>query len=91
MPSSGRSNLAAGRNVAQSIIDQLRAAPIDSISTMAFPTSDSSLPSGNSIIVSVSGYPTSSEPDQYKALVTVSWPEAGSTRTIQYETLIVRR
>jgi prepilin-type N-terminal cleavage/methylation domain-containing protein len=82
---------AAARNVAQSITDQLRAAPVDSISTMTFPASDSSLPSGNSIAVSVSGYPTSGETSLFKATVTVSWPEAGSTRSLQYETLITRR
>jgi Tfp pilus assembly protein PilV len=79
------------RNVAQSVIDQLRAAPIGSISTMTFPASDSALPPGNSIAVSVSGYPTSGETNLYKATVTAGWPEAGSTRTVVYETLIARR
>jgi Tfp pilus assembly protein PilV len=81
----------AARNVAQSIIDQLRAAPIDSISTMTFPATDSSLPSGNSIAVSVSAYPASGETNLYKATVTVSWPEGAGTRSVQYETLIARR
>jgi prepilin-type N-terminal cleavage/methylation domain-containing protein len=81
----------AARNVAQSVIDQLRAAPIDSISTMAFPASDASLPSGNSIAVSVTGYPTLGETNLYKATVTVSWPEGVGTRSIQYEMLITRR
>jgi|YelNatPaOPRAMG01_1025707.scaffolds.fasta_scaffold105497_3 prepilin-type N-terminal cleavage/methylation domain-containing protein len=79
------------RNVAQSVIDQLRSASIDSISTMTFPASDPSLPSGNSIVVSVSGYPNGSESNLYKATVRVSWPESGNTRSIQYETLITRR
>lgn len=83
--------LSTGRNVAQSIVDQLRAAPINNIKTMTFPTSDSSLPPGNTIAVSVTGYPVSTEANLFKATVTVSWPEAGSTRTIQYETLIARR
>jgi prepilin-type N-terminal cleavage/methylation domain-containing protein len=83
--------LSIGRNIAQSIVDQLRAAPIGTIKTAAFPTSDSSLPAGNSIAVSVTGYPTSPETNLYKALVTVSWPEAAGTRRIQYETLIARR
>jgi prepilin-type N-terminal cleavage/methylation domain-containing protein len=83
--------LSIGRNVAQSIVDQLRAAPINNIKTMTFPTSDSSLPAGNTIAVAVAGYPTSTEANLFKATVAVSWPEAGSTRTIQYETLIARR
>lgn len=83
--------LSIGRNIAQSIVDQLRAAPIDNIKTATFPASDSSLPAGNSIAVSVTGYPTSGETNLFKALVTVSWPEAESTRRIQYETLIARR
>jgi prepilin-type N-terminal cleavage/methylation domain-containing protein len=82
---------AAGRCVAQTVIDQLRAAPIDSVSTMTFPASDASLPSGNSIAVSVSGYPTSGETNLYKATVTVGWPEGAGTRSMQYETLITRR
>ena len=84
-------NQSAARNVAQSIIDQLRAAPIDSISTKTFPTSDSALPSGNSIAVSTVGYPTLSETNLYTSTVTVSWPESGNTRTVKYETLIARR
>lgn len=83
--------LAEGRNIAQSIIEQLRAAPVSSVAGMTFPTSDSSLPSGNSISVSVAPYPTAGETNLYKASVTVSWPEAGSTRNVQYETLLVRR
>ncbi len=79
------------RNIAQSIIDQLRSAPIDTVSTMTFPATDSSLPSGNSIVVSASGYPNSGESNLYKATVTVSWPEGAGTRSIQYETLITRR
>lgn len=82
---------AVARNVAQSIIEQLRSAPIDSIPTMTFPTSDSSLPTGNSIVVSVSGYPNSIETNLYCATVTVSWPEGAGTRSMQYETLITRR
>lgn len=83
--------LSVGRNVAQSIVDQLRAAPIDNINTMAFPTSDASLPEGNTIAVSVAGYPNGGERNLFKATVTVSWPESGSTRALQYETLIARR
>jgi len=82
---------AAARNIAQSIIEQLRSAPIDSIRTMTFPATDSSLPSGNSIVVSVSGYPSSGETNLCRATVTVSWPEGAGTRTMQYETLITRR
>lgn len=84
-------NMAVGRNVAQSIVDQLRAAPIDSITTMTFPAGDSALPAGNSIAVSVGGYPNSGETRLFKATVTVSYPEANSTRSIKYETLIARR
>lgn len=83
-------NLSLGRNVAQSIVEQLRAAPVDSIAAMSFPTSDSSLPSGNSISVSVVP-PAAGEKNIYYVTVTVSYPEANSTRTIKYETLIVRR
>lgn len=79
------------RNLAQSIIEQIRSAPIESMSTMTFPSSDTSLPSGNTIAVSVAGYPSSSNSDLCKATVIVRWPEASNTRTVKYETLIVRR
>ena len=83
--------LATGRNVADSIITQIRAAPFDSVTTKSFPKNDPSLPSGNSITVSISKYPTSSENNLLKAVVKVSWPEANGTRTLQYNTLIARR
>ena len=82
--------LSLGRNIAQSIIEQLRAAPTDSLTSMTFANSDSSLPNGNSISVSVTSYGGSSENNLYQILVTVTWPESKGMRTIKYETLLVR-
>ncbi len=83
--------LAAGRCVAESIMEQIKAAPFDDISSMSFPRTDSSLPAGNMITVAVNRYPTISEANLLKAAVKVSWPEANGTRTLRYETLIVRK
>ena len=80
-------NMSIGRNVAQSIVEQLRAAPVDSITTMAFPATNSALPSGNSTSVSVLAL----DSNIYYATVIVNYPEANSTRSIKYETLIARR
>ncbi len=84
-------NMSIGRNVGQSIVEQLRAAPASNVTSMTFPTSDSSLPSGNTISVSVVPCPTPTETNLFYATVVVSYPEGGSTRSIRYETLIVRR
>ncbi|MGI6294834.1 MAG: prepilin-type N-terminal cleavage/methylation domain-containing protein [Armatimonadota bacterium] len=83
--------LAAGRCVAESIIEQIKAAPFDDARTMSFPRQDDSLPDGNSIAVTISWYPNISERNLLKAVVKVSWPEANGTRTLQYETLRVRK
>lgn len=84
-------NMSVGRNVAQSIIEQLRAAPVSNITGMTFPTSSPSLPSGNSISVSVVPYPASTETNLFDATVVVEYPEGNGARSIKYETLIVRR
>lgn len=83
--------LAAGRCVAESILEEIKAAPFDDISSMSFPKKDSSLPVGNAITVAINRYPTISEANLIKAAVKVSWPEANGTRTLQYETLIARK
>lgn len=80
-------NMSIGRNVAQSIVEKLRAAPVDSITTMTFPATDSSLPSGNSISVTV----VPLDNNLFYGTIIVSYPEANSTRSIKYETLIARR
>ncbi len=83
--------LAAGRSVADSIIEQIRATPFDQIMAKSFPGQDSSLPDGNTISVSVTRYHSGSENNLLQAVVTVRWPEADGTRTLQYDTLIARR
>lgn len=83
--------MAAGRNVADSIVAQIRATPFDSCRAKSFPTQDSSLPAGNKISVSITGYPTASENNLLKAVIKVSWPEANGTRALQYNTLIARK
>lgn len=83
--------ISAGRTIAQSKIDSLRAAPFDSLLSRAGTSQDSSLPKGNQIITSISRYPNSYERNMVKATVTVRWPEGRGTRTITYETLITRK
>lgn len=80
-----------GRAIAQSRIDQLRSLPVDSLPAQTGATSDPSLPKGNSVVTTVSSYPNTDEKDLYRVVVSVSWPEGKGTRTIKYETLIVRR
>ena len=83
--------LSIGNNIAQSKIDYIRSAPIDTIDAMDGSTSDSSLPKGNSIVTLVSRYPDNTETNIYKAAVTITWPEQKGTRRICYETLITRK
>ncbi len=83
--------MSAGRCVAESIMEQIKAAPFDNIGSLSFPQKDSSLPAGNVINVAISRYPTVAEANLIKASVKVSWPEADGTRTLQYETLIARK
>ncbi len=83
--------ISIGRNIAQSKIEALRATSINSITSQAGSSTSSALPNGNSIQVTVSGYPNSSITDLYLADVTVKWPEGNGTRKISYETLIVRQ
>lgn len=83
--------LSIGRSVAQSRIEEMRTASFDSVMSYAGNTTDSSLPSGNSVVTSVIRYPTASETNCLKAKVTVTWPEGKGTRKIQYETLITRK
>lgn len=83
--------ISIGRSVTQSRIEDMRAASFDSVLSYAGTTTDSSLPTGNSVVTTVTRYPTSSEPNCLKAKVAVSWPEGKGTRKIQYETLITRK
>lgn len=82
--------LSIGRNIAQSKIETLRAASFDSLTSMGSSSQSPALPPGNSIAVTVSRYPTSTDKHLCRAQVTVSWPEARGTRTIRYEALIAR-
>ena len=82
--------LSVGRNIAQSRIDDLRSAPIDSIAGSG-PVEDPNLPKGNQVNVAVTAYPAAGENDIYKAVVTVTWPEKRGTRKVCYETLITRK
>jgi prepilin-type N-terminal cleavage/methylation domain-containing protein len=83
--------IAVGRNIAQGRIDKLRSISIDSLPAQAGTTTSASLPAGNAIQTTVVGYPAAGETDMRRVVVRVSWPEAGGTRSINYETLIVRR
>lgn len=83
--------LSMGRAIAQSRIDELRSIPIDSLPLQAGSTSSPVLPKGNSIVTTVSSYPSSDETDMYRVTVKVLWPEGNGTRTIVYETLIARK
>ena len=83
--------LSVGRNIAQTKLDFIRAAPIDTIDAMDNTVSDSYLPKGNSIVTLVSRYPDNLETNIYKATVTITWPESKGTRKICYETLIARK
>ncbi len=85
------SNIALGRTIAQSKIEQMRAADCVNYSTMTGVSTDSSLPAGNSVNVSASEYPNESQKQIYLVQVTVSWPEGSGVRNIQYETLVAQR
>ena len=80
-----------GRNIAQGRMEALRSLPSGSLDGQAGSTTSTSLPSGNSVQTTVAGYPTTSETNMRLVTVTVSWPEASGTRTIRYESLIVRK
>ena len=84
-------NISIGRNVAQSRIERLRSLPIESLAAQAGTTTDASLPPGNSVQTAVVGYPTAPEPHMRRVTVSVAWPEQNGTRTVRYETLIVRK
>lgn len=83
--------LSLARCVAQSKIEQLKAAPFDSVSSMAGTSSDSSLPRGNQIVVTVSKYPDGAEDNLYQATVSVTWQGDHKMRTVRYDTLITRK
>jgi len=83
--------IALGRNIAQGRIDKLRSLSVDSLPAQAGTTTSSSLPAGNAVQTTVVGYPGASETNMYKVAVRVSWPEANGTRSISYETIIVRK
>ncbi len=85
------SYIAAGRAVAQSRIDYLRSISVDGLGAKAGTTTSTSLPSGNSVVTGVAHYPTSSENNLYRVTVTVNWPEGNGTRTVRYDTLMVRK
>jgi len=83
--------LSVGRNIAQSKIDDLRSAPIDTIAGTNGPMQDANLPKNNQVTVAVTPYPTAGEKDLYKAVVTITWPEGNGTRKVCYESLITRK
>lgn len=75
------------KNIAQSQIEGLRSLPWAQVKTQP-DTSDPSLPSGNTISVTVSNYPNSSSTNLVLATVVVRWPENSGSRAWTYETLI---
>ena len=77
-----------GRTIAQSKMEDIRGGSTTDIDGLTAVTSDSRLPAGNQISVTVTRYPDSSQDKFFKALVTVSWPEGRGTRAITHETLI---
>lgn len=77
-----------GRTIAQSKMEDMRGASALSIDGITSTTSDSRLPAGNQINVTVTRYPDFSQDKFFKALVTVSWPEGNGTRVITHESLI---
>jgi len=83
--------LSLARGVAQNKIEELRAAPFDSLSAMTATTTDPSLPSGSQITGTVSAYPDDTAQDLRLASVVVTWPEGRGRRTVRYDTLIVRK
>lgn len=83
--------LSVGRAVAQNRIEQLRSMAFDSLPDQAGTQSDPALPKGNSIVTTISGYPTTDVTDLYRVVVRVSWPEGNGIRTITYETLVARK
>lgn len=84
-------NMSVARNIAQSKIEDIRSAPIDTIAGTTGPAQDANLPKGNQVTTAVTAYPIASENDLYKATVTITWPESNSTRKVCYETLITRK
>jgi prepilin-type N-terminal cleavage/methylation domain-containing protein len=83
--------LSLGRGIAQSKIEELRAAPFDSLAAMAGTTTDPSLPRGNQIVVTLSKYPEATENNMYQATVVVSWAGEQGARSVRYDTLITRK
>ncbi len=84
-------NLAKGRTIAQSKIEELRSAPIEAAATASSVSSSSLLPDGNEVRVQVTPYPGITETNLILATVSVSWPEGNGRRTIHNETLISRK
>jgi len=85
--------IAAAREIAQSEIENLRAAQFDSVLAQVgeVDRTDPSLPAGNQVVVSVAKYPDASSTRLCRISVRVTWPEAAGTREINYETLIARQ
>lgn len=83
--------IAIGRNIAQSKIEELRAVDADKYWSITGISSDTTLPSGNSISVKVSEYPVVDKKELYLAQVVVTWPEGQGVREVTYETLIAKR
>ena len=82
--------MSIGRNIAQTKIEELRATPFGTIPPVAH-TTDSSLPNGNDITVKCTPYSAHANAAIARAVVAVSWTEHLGTRTIVYDTLIVRK
>lgn len=83
--------ISAARSIAQSKIDELRAASFDTLVRPIAATADSSLPRGNCVTVSVSRYPNDLETNLCLVTVNVTWPEGKSSRSVSYATLISRK
>lgn len=86
--------MASGRAIAQSKVDEARATDFARLNDVEGTGSDPSLPPGNTFTVVVSTYTNylgQADPDLERLTVTVTWPEAQSSRTIVYETLIANK
>ena len=82
--------ISIGRSIAQSRIEQARAATRGSMLALNETSQNSSLPPGNTINVAVSRYPDDTETRMFRVVVTVTWPEGRGTRRICYETLVLK-
>lgn len=82
-------NIAAARDIAISRLETYRNLSPDQLGTIPASDTSTDLPPGNTIACSAVTYGGAGS-SIYRATVTVSWPEGGSTRTINYESLLYK-